>query len=408
MPADGCCAAGSAFSVRDVEDLIQQSLTEVEPETVALNDAVGRVLAEPVLASCHMPPFDTAAMDGYALRLCDLTGPGPWHLPIGLRVAAGQQHSELPRGHCARIFTGAPVPRGADSIVMQECVQRKNTLAIIDRRPDPQSHIRHAGQDQLLGETVLAAGQRLDPRRMLAAAAAGAGTVRVRRVLSVATVTTGAELRSVGANLQPGQIWDANGPMLRAAFCDPAIVPNHAMLALDTVAEQALHLRTLAGHDLIVTTGGVSVGEEDRLVEAILRAGGEARPLKISVKPGKHLVLGKIGRAFVLGLPGNPVAAFIANRLFASVAVNVLLGTHDDRSTCFAHPAQTIIRRPGRLEYRPARIIGRGADGIQIVELAPPDFSARSGWFGAADSLAILPEDCSRVDEAEKISVLPL
>ena len=120
MPADGCCAAGSAFSVLDVEDLIRQSLTEVEPETVALNDAVGRVLAEPVVALCHMPPFDTAAMDGYALRICDLTGPGPWHLPIGLRVAAGQQHAELPQGHCARIFTGAPVPRGADSVVMQE------------------------------------------------------------------------------------------------------------------------------------------------------------------------------------------------------------------------------------------------------------------------------------------------
>jgi molybdopterin molybdotransferase len=408
MPADGCCSALGALSVDDVDALIQVLLNPVETETIKLVAAVGRVLAEPVLALQDMPPFDAAAMDGYALRRSDLEGSGPWQLPIGHRIAAGDGVGELELGHCARIFTGAPIPKGADSVVMQESVLRQGQTAVFEARPDIGSHIRYAGQDRCRGQCVLAAGRRLDAHGMLAAAAAGVGDVLVRRLIRVATVTTGAELRPVGSCLHSGQIWDANGPMLRAAFSDPAIVADHLMISTDNVVEQSQCFQSLANHDLIVTTGGVSVGEEDRLIEAILQAGGEARSLRVAIKPGQHLVIGKIGRAVVLGLPGNPVAAFVANRLFATLAVSLLLGADDGRRTCIVRSSEPIRHRPGRREYRPARFTGHGDDCVPIVELAPPDFAARSGWFGSADGLAILPEDLSSIGENEQLSILPL
>lgn len=408
MPADGCCTAADALSLADVEALLRESLAAVPAETLALETATARVLAEPVTASGQMPPFASAAMDGFALRRDDLEGPGPWRLPVSLRTVAGDAAGILPSGHCARIFTGAPVPTGADCVVMQEHVLGDGSHAVFRSCPETGSHIRRAGQDRRAGELVLPAGRRLDARSMLAAAAAGAATVRVRRELRVATVTTGAELRPAGCPLEPGRIWDANGPMLRAAFSDPAIALDHTMLPVDSSDEQARHLRLLTGHDLIVTTGGVSVGEGDRLREAILQAGGEARALRLAIKPGQHLLIGTIGHSFILGLPGNPVSAFVTCRLLGGFAVKLLLGLQEDEAICFARPSVPIRRKPGRREYRPARISGHGVDGLPIVELAPPDFSARAGWFGSADALAILPEDCSKLDENDEIVVVRL
>lgn len=408
MPADGCCAAADALTLADVEDLLRQSFAAVAAETLSLDAAVGRVLAEPVTASGDMPPFTSAAMDGFALRRGDLYGPPPWRLPVSLRTVAGDAAGSLPSGHCARIFTGAPLPVGADCVVMQEHVQLDGFDALFHGRPELGTHTRHAGQDRRAGDHVLSAGRRLDARAMLAAAAAGSETVHVRRKLRIAAMTTGAELRPAGSALEAGQIWDANGPMLRAAFCDPSIALDEAMLPIDRVDDQARHLGSLAGHDLIVTTGGVSVGEEDRLGEAILRAGGEARPLRLAIKPGHHLLLGSLGRAKILGLPGNPVSAFVACRLFGRLAVDLLLGCREKEPICFAHLSAPLRRKPGRREYRPARMTGHGMDGLPIVELAQSDFSARAGWLGSADALAILPEDCANVDESDEIAILRL
>jgi molybdopterin molybdotransferase len=408
MNADGCCLTGLALSIEDVEALLRESLSPVEGEALELNAAVGRILTEPVNASNDMPPFDAAAMDGYALRVSDLVGTGPWRLPITFRVAAGDGVGVLPRAQCARVFTGAPVPKGADCVVMQEHVQLDGHDVVFCLRPEIGANIRPGGQDRREGAQVLTAGRRLDARAMLAAAASGAGKISVKRKLRIAVLTTGAELVPTGSVLRPGQIWDANGPMLRAALADPTIALDHAMLALDSVEEQAEHLRTLGTHDLIFTTGGVSVGEEDRLAAAIVWAGGKARVLRLAIKPGQHLVVGSLGRAVILALPGNPVSAFVGFHLFGRYAIDLLLGHKRQERVLTGRLAEPLRRKPGRREYRPVRIRGYGTDGCPIVDLAPTDFSARSAWFGSADALAVLSEECSTMDARDKIELVML
>ncbi len=312
-----------------------------ESESVSTFDALGRVLAADVCSAIAVPPADNTSMDGYALRAADLAAPGAM-LPVSQRIPAGHVGQPLLAGTAARIFTGGQVPPGADAVVLQEhCVPVAGEglgAVRVDRVPAPGQWIRRRGEDVMQGAVVLVRGQRLTPQALGLAASVGAGTLSVRRRPRVALVSSGDELVMPGEPLRPGAIYNSNRFMLRglllAAGCevsDLGIVPDR----LDAT-RAALRQAALA-HDLIVTSGGVSSGEEDHLKPAA-RAEGQVEDWQIAMKPGKPLAFGRIrrahgdgkgagpGDALFIGLPGNPVSSFVTCLLAVSTVLRALQG----------------------------------------------------------------------------------
>jgi len=286
-----------------------------EAETVSTFDALGRVLAQEVRSSLDVPPADNTSMDGYALRCADVPAAGT-RLPVSARIAAGSVAGALVPGSAARIFTGAQLPAGADAVVMQEQCSVDGDGVRVDTVPEPGQWIRRRGEDVRQGAVVLPAGTKLTPQALGLAASVGAATLQVSRRPRVALFSTGDELVMPGEPLKPGAIYNSNRYTLRglvqAAGCectDLGIVPDR----LDATRE-ALR-RAARGHDLIVTSGGVSVGEEDHLRPAVA-AEGRIDLWQIAIKPGKPLAFGEVRRgddsiALFVGLPGNPVSSFV-------------------------------------------------------------------------------------------------
>jgi molybdopterin molybdotransferase len=290
-----------------------------EIEQVPTMEAVGRVLAQPQLSSMDVPPMDNSAMDGYAVRLSDLNVPGQ-PLKVAQRIPAGSVGRPLEAGTAARIFTGAPVPPGSDAIVMQEFTELEKETVKIKTIPKPGEWIRRAGSDIRKGGTVLAAGKRLLPQDTGLAASVGIKTLPVYRKVRLGLFFTGDELVMPGDPLPPGRIYNSNRFTLNglaAAFgCevrDYGIVPDK----LDATRE--VLRRAAAENDIIVTSGGVSVGDEDHVKPAV-EAEGSLLMWKISMKPGRPLAFGKVvageNAASFIGLPGNPVSSFVTFLIF--------------------------------------------------------------------------------------------
>jgi molybdopterin molybdotransferase len=286
-----------------------------EAQSLSTFDALGRVLAEDVRSALDVPPADNTAMDGYAFRLADLNGAGSV-LPVSQRVPAGTVPPALQPGSAARVFTGAQIPAGADVVVMQEQCSVVDGSVRIDASPEPGQWIRRCGEDVASGSVVLPKGSRLTPQALGLAASVGAANLKVARRPRVALFSTGDELVMPGQPLKPGAIYNSNRYTLRgllqALGCectDLGIVPDQ----LDATREA---LRTAAvGHDLILTSGGVSVGEEDHLRPAV-EAEGRLDLWQIAMKPGKPLAFGQVRQAgadatWFIGLPGNPVSSFM-------------------------------------------------------------------------------------------------
>jgi len=284
-------------------------------ETVSTFDALGRILAEDVRSSLDVPPADNTAMDGYAMRSADIPEAGTT-LPVSQRIPAGVPPQRLQAGTAARIFTGAQIPQGADAVVMQEQCEALDGAVRVNAVPAPGQWIRRRGEDVQNGATVLAKGERLTPQAMGLAASVGAAKLKVARRPKVALFSTGDELVMPGEALKPGAIYNSNRFMLRGlieslgcACTDFGIVPDR----LDATRD-ALRLAAV-GQDLIVTSGGVSVGEEDHLKPAV-QAEGRLDLWQIAMKPGKPLAFGEVDRpdgtsAYFIGLPGNPVSSFV-------------------------------------------------------------------------------------------------
>ena len=312
-------AAGGRPPLMSLDAALEHLLGAVSPlsdvETVDTFDALGRVLAAEVRSAIDVPPADNSAMDGYALRAADVPAAGT-RLAVSQRIAAGTVGAALEPGTAARIFTGAPLPPGADAIVMQEqCVAEGGDVRV-GTVPAAGAWVRRRGQDIAAGSVVLARGIRLAPQALGLAAATGTATLRVARRPRVALFSTGDELAMPGEPLKPGAIYNSNRFVLRGLlqslgcdFTDLGIVLDR----LDATRE-ALR-RGAEGHDLIVTCGGVSVGEEDHLKPAV-EAEGRLAMWQLAIKPGKPLAFGAVRRgdgseAHFLGLPGNPVSAFV-------------------------------------------------------------------------------------------------
>ena len=304
-----------------LDEALARLLAAVHPlpadqaETLSTFDALGRVLAADVRSRLDVPPLDNTAMDGYALRSADVPTAGTL-LPVSQRIPAGSMPHELQPGTAARIFTGAPIPPGADAVVMQEQCEAVGDEVRINEMPRAGQWVRRRGEDVQEGSIVLTQGQRLTPQALGMAASVGAATLSVMRRPRVALFSTGDELVMPGEPLRPGAIYNSNRYTLRALIqalggevTDLGIVPDRLDATRDAL------MRAAQGHDLIVTSGGVSVGEEDHLRPAV-QAEGRLDLWQISLKPGKPLAFGSVRRgdfteAWFMGLPGNPVSSFI-------------------------------------------------------------------------------------------------
>ena len=405
-----CCAGGAGLMPPEtaLARAMRHKPGDLPVTQVPLLTARGMVLAAPVGAAADGPPFDACAMDGYALCTAALAGPGPWRLPLAGDLAAGEAPRPLPPGAAIRVLTGAALPQGADAVVMQEEVTRIADGIRFSPRPRPGQNIRPQGSDMRAGATILPSGRLLTPRDIAAAAASGQGALSVRTRLPVSLIATGSELQDPGAPLAPGQIWNVNLPMLAALADQRWIDLAPPLIVADRLAPLAESLREAAGHArLIITSGGAGGGETDLVARAIQAAGGTAETLRLAMKPGKPLVLGRIGRAIVIGLPGNPVAAFVTWQMIALPLARHLAGaTPVPQRPCFATLDRALSRAPGRREYRPARLVGHDISGRPVLDLGPRDFSARVAGLAEADGLAILPADTAHFDAGDEVGFI--
>lgn len=385
-----------------VEQACARAAAYVDPidaeEIVPLARAVGRTLFEEISARVLLPRFDQSAMDGYAIRALSAV-PGQ-ALPVCATVAAGDRGGELPEGAAVRILTGAPLPSGADAVVMQEHVVRRGSGILIPEAVRKGDNIRRQGEDIAEGERLFEPGQVVDARHVALLASQGVQHVRVRRRSQIAIVSTGNELRQPGEDLADACIFDINRPMLLSLaqqagmdVVDGGWIPDDRMVL-------AGHLYDLSSRvDFIVTTGGVAGGDEDHSSAAVRRAGGAVETLQIALKPGKPAVVGRIGRASYLGLPGNPVSALVSWLLLGRSMSAKLQGRPKPARLGYPVPLKGYFeRRPGRTEFVPAKlaihegrsvlqILGRGGsarlkplvDADGLAEIDPEQGSVRSG-----------------------------
>jgi molybdopterin molybdotransferase len=346
----------------DLDEALGRLLRAVQPfaadtnESISTFDARGRVLAADLRSLVDVPPADNTAMDGYALRCADVPSPGV-SLPVSQRIAAGAVASPLPPGTAARIFTGAQVPAGADAVVMQEqCAALDGGGVRIDVVPQSGQWIRRRGEDVRSGAVVLPQGARLTPQALGLAASVGAATLTVARRPRVALFSTGDELVMPGEPLPPGAIYNSNRYTLRALIeslgcecTDFGIVPDRLDATRDALRRAALE------HDVIVTSGGVSVGEEDHIRPAV-EAEGRIDLWQLAIKPGKPLAFGEVRRgesadasgAYFIGLPGNPVSSFVTFLLVVRPVLLHLQGVADMAPRGLPMRADFDIPRPDR------------------------------------------------------------
>ncbi|SDN32997.1 molybdopterin molybdotransferase MoeA [Pseudomonas jinjuensis] len=353
----GCCDKPGLLPVEQALERLL-ALAEQAPigevESVPLNQADGRVLAEPLLAGLDLPPWPNSAMDGYALRHADWQGEA---LAVSQKVFAGQSPQPLQPGTCARIFTGAPVPEGADTVEMQENVELLDDGRVSFREPlKAGQHIRPMGQETRKGDCVLDAGTLLGPITIGLAATLGQAELRVRRRPRVALLSTGDELVEPGMPLGAGQIYNSNRYLLRNWLVRLGCEVIDAGILPDDLARTREALGALADVDLILSTGGVSVGEADYLGQA-LREAGELALWKLAIKPGKPLTVGHYQGVPVIGLPGNPASGLVTFALLARPYLLRRLGVQTVEPLGFSVPAGFSWSKPGnRREYLRARL----------------------------------------------------
>jgi molybdopterin molybdotransferase len=359
----------------------------LEPEPVPVTDAAGRVLAADVAALIDLPPFPSSAMDGFAIRAADVPG----DLPIVFRIAAGvPAERPLEAGEAMQISTGGTVPAGADAVVPIEDVVEKDNNVQVPEPVDAGAHIRPIGGDVRAGAPLLAAGTVLGAAQIGALAAAGVAEVSCSRRPRVVVLSTGTELRAPGEPLGPGQIYESNGPMLAAAFEAAGAVVDRIGPVADDEEEQRRALEWGLEADVLVTSGGVSVGPHDLVRRILGELGVEEDFWRVAVKPGKPLAFATRGSTLVFGLPGNPVSALVGVELFVRPALRALQGdSTPGPSYGSARLAAPIRRNSARDELVRART---GQDGDEVVvEPVSGQESHMIARAAGADALVLVP-----------------
>lgn len=319
----------SMLSVEEARERVLARFQPLDIEEAPVAEALGRILAEDAVASEASPPFANSAMDGYALRAADTrsaTSADPARLRLAGEVAAGGVYDgELGTGEAARIFTGAPIPPGSDAVIQQELVTVAEGYVALTAPVAVENNIRAAGSDVQPGALLARAGTEIGPAEVALLASLGHATARVRRRPRVAILATGDELQPLGTPLRPGQIHDSNTPYLTTAVLRAGGVPVSLGIARDREEDLRAKLDAARGFDLLLTSGGVSVGDYD-LVKQMLTARGAMAFWRVRLKPGKPLAFGEVDGTPTLGLPGNPVSAAVTFELFGRPAIRAMLG----------------------------------------------------------------------------------
>ncbi len=389
----GCFSGGGMLAADEARRiLIESAVPLTATERVPLSAALGRVLAADVVSPLDVPGHDNSAMDGYAVRAAD-TAPGGAELPLSQRIPAGTVGAPLAPGTAARIFTGAPMPEGADAVVMQEEVAVDGERIRIGRRVEPGENVRPRANDVAAGDVVLSAGVCLRPQAVGLLASLGVAEVEVVRRLRVALLNTGDEIVEPGTPLAPGQIYNSNRYTLTACLQATGCEVVDLGRVEDTLEATRAALREAAERaDLILTSGGVSVGEEDH-IRAAVEAEGELSLWRVRMKPGKPLAFGRVGQTPFIGLPGNPVSVFVTLCLFGLPWIRAAQGRRDPFPVPFRACLPHAVERPlKRREFVRVRL-RHEAEALPVAELFPrqgSDVLTSTVW---AEGLLEIPED---------------
>lgn len=385
----------------------------LEGESIPIEDGAGRVLADDLVTTADLPAFDYSSMDGYALRIADLDGQAspPYRLPVRGESRTGAVPDALTRGTTMRIFTGAALPAGADAVIKQEDVSRQGDTAVLSVKPRVGQSVRRRGEDLAKGRVAIARGTRLRAAHLALAASIDRAEMTVARRPSVTFLATGDELRRPGTDPVPGTIPESNTVALRAmARRAGAQTRPHPYVRDDRHATERAFAAALEDADVVVTIGGVSVGDHDLVRPALEAVGVKLDFWRVAIKPGKPLAIGRLARsgrrdAIVVGLPGNPASAMTT---FAVFGVPLLRAMQGDAKPfpgyAKARMARAHAHDPGRLELARA-VISHGADGLIATTLGN-QASGAATTMAQADALVLIPEDATGVGAGDEVDVL--
>ncbi len=389
------------ISVEDARALLFDLVEPLPAETVPLASAAGRILAQDLVATRNQPPFAASSMDGYAVKSAEVELHAMFKV-VG-EAAAGQRFDEtIGPGQAVRIFTGAPVPEGADFVVIQEDVDRRGDLITITDTPGPKTNIRPAGVDFRVG-TQITAPRRLRPEDIALAAAMNIASVPVTRKPVVALISTGDELVMPGETPGPDQIIASNTFGIKALLEDVGAHVRVLPIAKDTVASLETAFGLAQGADLVVTIGGASVGEYDLVADVSQGLGMERSFYKIRMRPGKPLMAGRLGEAAMVGLPGNPVSAMVCGYLFLAPMVRRMLGIEQVLTPLRSAPLAEPLAKNGPREHYMRAVL----DDTGIRACADQDSSLLSVLAQANALLVRQPHDPAR-PAGDRVSYLPI
>ena len=417
VPVDWCDTDPDSLSAEHAQEAIKNAVTPVtQVETVAVRAALGRIAAADINSTLRVPNHTNSAMDGYALGGRDLPGgverEGNKTLPvIGVSLAGKPFDGEVGEGQCVRIMTGAVMPTGTDSVVIQERVEREGDTIILHAGEKPGANVRRAGEDLEIGDIAIAAGRRLGPSHLGLAASLGFSELPVLRRPRVAFFSTGDELRSVGTPLKTGELYDSNrytlyGMLseLGVEMVDMGIVPD------DPIAIRAAFEQAAECADMVITSAGASVGEAD-YVRQTLNQTGEVIFGKVAIKPGRPMAFGRVsksgGDSLFFGLPGNPVSVMVTFQIFVKPAIRLLAGEAAVAPLRLMVKTESALKkRPGRAEYQRG-VLSTDAGGATVVRSTGEQGSGILSSMGEANCFIILPTDSAGVAAGDVVEVQP-
>lgn len=410
QPSCADASDSQSLTVQQAREAIRGALVAIEDqEQVAIRSALGRVLAVDCTSPIDVPGHTNSAMDGYALRGADLPAQGVRDYRVIGRVMAGQALADrCGAGECVRIMTGAPMPPGTDTVVMQEQAEvLADGRVRLDARHRAGQNVRQAGEDIARGARVFAAGRQLGPPDIGVLASLGFAELRVRRRPKVAFFSTGDELRSIGETLSEGAIYDSNRYSLYALLSETgAEIVDLGVVRDDPEALRAAFAQAAAVADVVITSGGVSVGEAD-YTRQILEGLGKMSFWSIAMKPGRPLTFGRLGEAVFFGLPGNPVAVMLTFQQFVRPALHYLASGHWPTPLVVEARARTALKkRPGRFEFVRG-ILAYDEQGRLTVGPSGAQGSGILTSMSRANCFILLSESCAGVAEGEVVPVEP-